>query len=228
MVFARNAVQQSVNFIVQSVVEKYSPAAGSKCIRSKLALLYLYAVGLEVTDEHRHFLTAIELIHNASLLHDDILDNAEERRGMLAFRDKKALITGDYLLAVAMQMVPLYTMTMLIKTLENMCLGEFTQLEGRGTFLSLEQYLLKTEQKTAGLFEAAFAGCGLPTEFAHNFGMLFQLRNDVRDREQDEAVGIFNPVTPELLDDYIGRALENLAHLEDNEYKQELEKFINE
>jgi geranylgeranyl pyrophosphate synthase len=128
-----------------------------------------------------------------------------------------------------MQMVPLNAMPMLLKTLENMCLGEFTQLEGKSKFLSKEQYLQKTAQKTAGLFEAAFAGCDLPTEFAHNFGMLFQIKNDIKDRQQDEDTGIFNThATDELLNDYRAKALENIAHLEDNEYKQELENFINE
>ncbi len=222
-------MQQSVNIIVKNVVEKYSPAAGSRCIRSKLALLYKLASGLEVTDADRDFLTAIELIHNASLLHDDILDEADMRRGQSAFRDKKALITGDYLLACAIQMVPAATMPMLAKVLENMCLGEFTQLEAKGLRLRLEQYLLKTEQKTAGLFEAAFAGIGLDREFAHDFGMLFQIKNDIAGREQDEAAGILNVhATKELLHDYTCRALANLAHLDDNEFKQELERFVNE
>jgi geranylgeranyl pyrophosphate synthase len=206
---------------VKNKVEEIFPcAAGSKYIRSKIALLCLN----ESTQVNIDFLAAIELIHNASLLHDDVIDQEAVRRGSAA----TPIITGDYLLAKAMQLVPSSAVRSLAKTLENMCLGEFAQLEARGKQITLEQYLLKTQQKTAGLFVAAFEGCGLQVEFAQNFGMLFQIKNDLVDKQKDCEIGLFNPVTTELLSQYHIQTLASIPFLDDNKQKQELEELINE
>ena len=79
----------------------------SKFIRSKLALLYLRAQVCEITPLTYEILSIGELIHDSSLLHDDVLDNAELRRGKETisniFGDKVSILAGDYLLCYAIE-----------------------------------------------------------------------------------------------------------------------------
>jgi geranylgeranyl pyrophosphate synthase len=220
--------------------------APSKRIRPLLALLCLRAQGLEVREEHYTFLSAIELIHNASLIHDDIIDDSTVRRDQDTLNknlgNKLALITGDYLLSLAMNEVARLNspqiVNMLAETLKNMCLGEFSQHYKKFQPLTLEEYLLKTEQKTAGLFTAAVQGCEMldakpstinhqPSTINHqlstNFGIAFQICNDLHDTEKDRAAGVFNtPASEQLLKKYIDKALEFTKPLDDNEYKSAL------
>jgi geranylgeranyl pyrophosphate synthase len=214
-------------------------AAPSKRIRPLLALLYLRACGLVPAEAHYSFLSAIELIHNASLIHDDIIDESETRRSAKSLNkdlgNKLAVISGDYLLSQAMLEIGKLDspeiINMLAETLKNMCLGEFSQQSCRFKQLTLEEYLLKTAQKTAGLFEAAVAGCeilstipplwGKVDAMPSNFGIAFQIRNDLKDKQKDEQAGIYNtPADCALLNKYIDKTLEYVEFLDDNEYKK--------
>lgn len=84
--------------------------APSKRIRPLLSILYLKANEENLSDKQLEILTVIELIHNASLIHDDIIDNSEIRRGIKTlckeFDNKLAVISGDYILAIAMENLP--------------------------------------------------------------------------------------------------------------------------
>ena len=234
-------------------------AAPAKRIRPTLALLYLRANGWEVDERIYSFLSAIELIHNASLIHDDIIDESPNRRGNPALHaalgSKLAVISGDYLLSKAMTEVSkldsVELIALLAETMQKMCLGELSQQYNRFKALSVDEYLLKSEQKTASLFEAAVAGClviarnavtkqshnhhsdeiaALPLvarndagadNFARNFGIAFQIRNDL-DSKQDIENGIFNCASAELLEIYVEKALDCLNCLEENKYKSAL------
>ncbi|MDR1167429.1 MAG: polyprenyl synthetase family protein [Heliobacteriaceae bacterium] len=213
-------------------------SAPSKRIRPLLAVLFMRAQGREIRKEHYTFLSAIELIHNASLIHDDIIDGDETRRSQKTLNselgNKLALITGDYLLSLAITKIGSLNnnqiINMLSKTMENMCLGEFSQYSKKFRPLTLEEYLLKTEQKTAGLFQAAIQGCEIlsASEFsgfkASDFGIAFQIRNDLSGMQADRDRGIYNtPATRALLNEYIDKVLESINFLEDNEYKRAIE-----
>ena len=76
---------------------------GSKFVRSTLAICYLKALGCEITDRIIKLIAVGELIHSASLLHDDVIDSASNRRGKSTisnqFSDKISILSGDLLLS---------------------------------------------------------------------------------------------------------------------------------
>lgn len=190
----------------------------SKRIRPLSAFLYLRAAGIEPEENHYILQSAVEIIHNASLLHDDVVDECKVRRGQNTinnkFNNKTAILTGDYLLASALDRLnrlnnPQIT-AMCADTMREMCRGEIFQDFTRGKIPSIEEYLKKTEQKTAGLFKTAIAGAMIlsgskdiatAADFAINFGTAFQIRDDLlnilksdslKPAENDIKCGIYN------------------------------------
>ena len=190
----------------------------SKRIRAVTAFLYLRASGYEPDEGQYNLQTAVEIIHSASLLHDDVIDECDIRRGKTAlnkvFNNKIAILTGDYLLATALDRLnklstPEIT-ALCAETVREMCRGEFFQYFNLGKIPTIEQYLKKTEQKTAGLFRVAIEGAmklsgSLNTQdaadFALAFGTAFQIRDDLlnitessrlKPSKNDLLCGIYN------------------------------------
>lgn len=150
---------------------------------------------------------ALELIHLASLVHDDVIDQADLRRGQASLRklagNKGAVICGDYLLSRSLSLLAdledpgAYLQHKIPNYMARLCLGELEQLANNRNFhLSPLQYFRIVRGKTAALFEAAFmAGAlilGLDQEeaaayahFGHYVGMIFQLTDDCLDFEAD-------------------------------------------
>lgn len=148
---------------------------------------------------------AIEILHLATLVHDDVIDNAELRRGNVTLQKKygkrTAVICGDYLLSVALQMAASipnkkdYIELELPDYVGRVCLGELNQHINNGNVnLSLYQYLKIISGKTAALFEASFFagavlnGCDEKTakryrRLGYYIGMNFQLTDDCIDFE---------------------------------------------
>lgn len=146
---------------------------------------------------------AIEMIHLASLVHDDIIDNADIRRGKLTLQKKygkrTAVICGDYLLSLALKMISeatdkkRYADLDLPNYISRLCLGELEQhINNYNLNLSIYQYLKIISGKTAALFEASFfAGAMVldvnPKELSrykqigYYIGMIFQLSDDCID-----------------------------------------------
>lgn len=169
----------------------------SKRIRLVLAALYAKANGESLSDRQLEVLSVIELIHNASLIHDDIIDNSELRRGSKTlsaeFDSKLAVISGDYILAIAMNKLARLNNADVIanisRTIAQMCIGEINQNFDRFQKTSLENYIEKTKDKTAYLFESALVCCMLLSEKQHNIenisklgmdiGIAFQIRDDI-------------------------------------------------
>ncbi len=149
---------------------------------------------------------AIELLHLATLVHDDIIDNAELRRGEVTLQKKygkrTAVICGDYLLSVALQMAASienkkdYLDLALPDYVGRVCLGELNQHINNGNIdLSIYRYLKIISGKTAALFEASFfagaifSGCAeVETKkyrrLGYYIGMIFQLTDDCIDFEE--------------------------------------------
>lgn len=144
---------------------------------------------------------AVELLHMASLVHDDVLDDAPVRRGVETLHRtmgvKKAVLAGDYLLAQALRLAADFSEPSLVKTLaegvERMCRGEMDQDFRQGTLrISREEYLARIRGKTAELFGLAclaggtLGGCASPRgEELFRLGLLygtaFQIEDDVSD-----------------------------------------------
>jgi heptaprenyl diphosphate synthase len=155
---------------------------------------------------------SIELLHLATLVHDDVIDDAEMRRGMPTLHKKfgshSAVISGDYLFCMALKTASCATQKNeyldydLPDYMGRVCLGELRQnMNNRNYDLSEYGYLKIIFGKTAALFEAAFyAGsmlcenekkqANLCTRLGRFIGMIFQLSDDCIDYEssQDEAL----------------------------------------
>lgn len=166
----------------------------SKRIRPVLAFLYLKACNIPVTDTHIKLQTIVELIHNASLIHDDVIDNGKIRRSKKTinetFDNRLAVISGDYILSAAMQKLAELNSIELIKifsnVLENMCSGEIEQHFSRFQITDLAKYIEKSYKKTGALFEASVKSSLVlekldseNAEFAKLFGIAFQIRDDL-------------------------------------------------
>lgn len=152
---------------------------------------------------------AVELIHNASLIHDDVVDNSMTRRGRptvnAVWDNHIAVLVGDFFTSSAMQEA---IFTDDIRIIDSLCslgrslsLGEIEQIyNAREHSLSVENYYRVIDYKTASLFVAsARMGCfatGAPaealdalTDFARLFGRCFQIRDDVFDYFPSDLVG---------------------------------------
>lgn len=234
--------------------------APSKHIRAVVSFLYLKAAGQNIDDRQVSLQSAVELVHNASLIHDDIIDESKERRSLKTinteFENKLAVISGDYLLSIALKKIcnlnSIKLIEMFAQTLDEMCKGEVSQYFNKFEIPTLEDYLTKTEQKTAKLFETAICGAMLlsnsninPKEFAINFGTAFQIRNDLinlNTTKTDIKEGIYTaPViysqninspdkgiekTKLLLNNYIEKAEHSLEILNNSKYKSTLTELL--
>ncbi|MDF2876969.1 MAG: Polyprenyl synthetase [Clostridia bacterium] len=156
------------------------------------------------------FAAAIELLHLATLVHDDVIDNADMRRGVITLQkkygQKTAVICGDYLLCMALRLTAAvsnkeeYINLDMPSYMSKVCLGELNQHLNNGNLdLSVYQYLKIIAGKTAALFEASFyAGaivCEVSEEEAKMYkrlgryiGMIFQLTDDCIDFETTEEI----------------------------------------
>lgn len=170
--------------------------APSKHIRPVVSFLYLKACGYEITEQQIKLQAIAELIHNASLLHDDVIDNSATRRNKDSFNkiegNHMAVVAGDFILSIALtKLVELNSIKLLelfAKTLNNMCSGEISQHSMKFKIPSIEQYIEKTYNKTGSLFETSLKSALLIAEdeqhgsadFAKNFGIAFQIRDDIK------------------------------------------------
>jgi octaprenyl-diphosphate synthase len=179
---------------------------GGKRIRPTLHLLCGRLCGYE--GPHGVLLaTVLEFIHSATLIHDDIIDEATTRRGNDStnhrFGNELSVLFGDYLFAKAMEMAldadSLPVMRRLADTTLRMTEGEMLQTRYVGRLdLSVEEYLDLVERKTAALFECCCELAGLLAgvdeargralrAYGRNLGFAFQLVDDVLDFTGDST-----------------------------------------
>ena len=232
--------------------------APSKHIRAAITFLYLKALGKEINKNQILLQIAVELVHNASLIHDDVIDECSTRREQKTlnneFENKLAVISGDYLISIALKKICSLNSIKLIElfaqTLDKMCQGEINQHFTRFQIPTLDEYIKKSEQKTAALFETALNGALLLTgednhsEFAKNFGIAFQIRDDlinIKTTKSDIKDGVYTaPIifsgdcnipdkgiekTVLLLNNFVNKAIKNLENLENNIYTKKLREL---
>ena len=193
--------------LLSQALEHIRNRAGKR-MRPMLILLMAKNFG-EITDVTQHAAVGLELLHTASLVHDDVVDESGERRGQKSvnamFDNKVAVLVGDYILSTALLHVS-YTHSEIIvrylaelgRTLSN---GEILQLSNiQNQEISEEVYYQVIKQKTAALFEACAAigalSAGAPEEeiqeakkFGQNLGVIFQIRDDIFDYYDQANVG---------------------------------------
>jgi heptaprenyl diphosphate synthase len=193
-----------------------------KGIRTSLALYCAMDEHGDVPGEIVNCAAAIELIHLATLIHDDIIDDSPMRRGLPSVQNqygkREAVLCGDYLLGTAMHIISdmqelIAQNTNLLSTVTNafnlVCLGELKQNRNQYNLdMNLVSYLQIISGKTAALFQlAAFVGsvvarCGRPNLdryrlFGHYYGMIFQIMDDIKDYE-DTAKQLHKPSQQDL------------------------------
>lgn len=191
-------------FLRAAVTQPSSPAGrlaapyldGGKRLRARLALL-VAACGPHDPDPAYRLAASLELIHLASLIHDDILDDSRMRRSRpalhLAVGQVPAVLAGDYLFAAAFALlaeVPPEVLRVVTEAIGQLCDGEIMEICGRED--GEAGYYERVEKKTAALLVAAAEGgghlCRLPTgtrahlaAFGRHLGIAFQIVDDVLD-----------------------------------------------
>ncbi len=190
------------------VLRDVTGSAG-KMIRPRLLLL-CGALGPKAS-EHRETLcmlaAMVEMTHMASLIHDDIVDEAPYRRGRLSIQKKygkdAAVYAGDFLISRVHYWQAVKGLNeaaaILSKTVEEMCVGEIGQAMYRyNPEMTTERYLANIQGKTAALFKAACtmgareSGCDSDVleklgQLGEYLGLIFQLRDDLMDFLSDDS-----------------------------------------
>ena len=190
-----------------SALEHIRKRAGKR-MRPMLILLMAKNFG-QVTEVTQHAALGLELLHTASLVHDDVVDESRERRGQASvnatYDNKVAVLVGDYILSTALlhvahtgsQQIVAY-LAELGRTLSN---GEILQLTNIGRKdISEDVYYDVIKQKTAALFEACCAMGALSAgasddaivkakKFGQNLGVIFQIRDDIFDYYDSPQIG---------------------------------------
>lgn len=179
-----------------------------KRMRPMLILLMARNYGA-VTDSTLNAAVGLELLHTASLVHDDVVDESGERRGQASlnatYNNKVAVLVGDYLLSTALLHVAYTGNKQIVQYLaelgRTLASGEILQLSNiRSQGISEDVYYQVIRQKTAALFEACCAIGALSAGaaeadivaakgFGCNLGMIFQIRDDIFDYFESADIG---------------------------------------
>ena len=197
----------SSNALLDSVVSHIRQRNG-KMMRPILVLLVSRLFGA-IQPATLHAAVSLELLHTASLVHDDVVDESTERRGQLSvnaiFNNKVAVLTGDYLLATALVEVGMtrnYAIIDLVSNLgQDLAEGELLQLSNvSNPEYSEEVYFDVIRKKTAVLFAACMKAGALSVgvddekaEYARLFGeyigLCFQIKDDIFDYYENKEIG---------------------------------------
>lgn len=189
-----------------------------KQLRPILALLVARAIGGRVNDDTLRFAAASELLHNATLLHDDVADGSAERRGrptvMSLLGSRASVLLGDFWLvrAVARILEASRESNRVIRifadTLADLAEGEMLQLQKASAGDTQEaDYQRIIYYKTASLFVAAALSAAISAQatpvqeeavrsYAENLGMAFQIKDDIFDYQENASIG--KPVGQDL------------------------------
>jgi geranylgeranyl pyrophosphate synthase len=189
--------QSGSHWVLKRVVETSLSRKG-KLLRPIVALHCGEALGSGV--EHLvQAATTVELIHMATIIHDDVIDDSSIRRGKPSVNsdlgNSLAVLGGDYLFACALRSAAKLGSEAVLEmgeTVEQIVEGELAQLAGLHTIGSLEEYIRRIQQKTGALFAAsarlAAIAAGAPHtiralsgQFGLTLGTLYQIRDDYLD-----------------------------------------------
>ncbi len=191
-------------------------AAGGKRVRPTLGLL----VGNMLGAEEARLITlgaAVELLHTATLVHDDLIDGALLRRGIPTLNARwsppATVLTGDFLFARAAKLAAdtdhLPLMKAFSETLATIVNGELTQMFSSRGLIERDNYYKRIYAKTASLFEMTSRAAAMISpvdedlvesmrDFGYQIGMAFQVVDDILDFNGDQAA-VGKPVGSDLL-----------------------------
>jgi len=185
-------------------IARYLIASGGKRLRPLLTLaaarLYDYQ-----GSAHIKLATAVEFIHTATLLHDDVVDESDMRRGQASanevYGNQSSVLVGDFLFSKAFQLMvdcgSLSVLNCLANASATIAEGEVLQLTTQGNLdTSVVEYMKVIEGKTAALFSAATSSGAMLAgadetaiqalyDYGHNLGIAFQITDDILDYKSD-------------------------------------------
>lgn len=227
-----NAVQECINSVLMSDIDMLNSVNGTilshsgKQLRPLISLVMARACvpGKPLGDTTIRYAAASELLHNATLLHDDVADESEQRRGNPTIYSlmgpSVSVLVGDYWLVKAMDIIlgeasfsDVKVIKVFSKTLSDLAEGEMFQLQkARSGDTDEKDYLRIIYNKTASLFEAACVSAALSVdampeqmEAAKNYavalGLAFQIKDDILDYSGTETVG--KPLGVDILEQKI-------------------------
>ncbi len=211
--------RKKINHILSTALKNRKPVSlyepgsyilnsGGKRLRPLLVLLSSQAVGGKFSDAY-NAAAAVEMLHNFTLVHDDIMDNADKRRGRLTLHKKydynTAILTGDSLLSIAHEYLlkdcngnAKEVISSFTHGLIEVCEGQSldTDFELRKN-VSLSEYIIMIKKKTAAMAEmcckiGALLGGGTSSQvkalgnYGLNLGIAFQIQDDLLDISADE------------------------------------------
>jgi len=186
----------------------YHLKAGGKRIRPLLTLASSKLCGYEDGNRDINLAACVELIHNATLLHDDVIDNSNLRRGVKTsnniWGNQSSILVGDYLFSRSFEMMvedgSQEILKLLSSTSSRIAQGEVLQLENKGEIDMLEEtYLHIINAKTAALFAAATkVGACISNRnkkekdalesYGKNLGLAFQIADDALDYYSNKII----------------------------------------
>lgn len=235
-------MEEHVNSMCLSVVK-----AGGKRIRPKLALASFYALNQkqEQNELVEYFAAACELLHTASLVHDDVIDKATIRRGVKTLNETDgnhaAVLAGDYLFTKCFlclnNIKKPEIFTEINNTLATLVSGEIAQLKNQNKLnISIDDYLQTIYCKTGALFELATSGSAIILECDENtvnafkeygkqLGIAFQVADDILDYSSDNEI-LGKSVGEDLIDGRITLPLIYALQSVDNSDRSDLENAI--
>lgn len=195
-------------------VLSYVTSVKGKRLRPMLVLMTSRLFG-EPCDATMRTALFVEMIHTATLIHDDVVDGSEERRGRpsvhVCWDVPTAVLVGDFLLSKAMLLMAslddLPLLREMLDTALSMCEGELMQRKRQET----NDYQEIIKRKTALLFRACCVGGAISMgaskeqvarvgDFGLNLGMVFQLRDDILDDDDPHTTAMAKTLLPEYLE----------------------------
>jgi len=202
-----DSVNQQIKYKLASEINlihkmiNYHLKSGGKRIRPLLTLASAKLCGYKEENRDVNLAACVELIHNATLLHDDVIDNSELRRGIktsnFIWGNQSSILVGDYILSRCFEMMvedgSLEILKLLSSTSSKIAQGEVLQLEYKGEIDILEEtYFDIINSKTASLFAAAAkVGACITNKikkekdalesYGRNLGLAFQIADDALD-----------------------------------------------
>jgi octaprenyl-diphosphate synthase len=211
----------------------YVKETQGKRLRPILVLLSARLFG-EINEKTLCAATFVEMVHSATLIHDDVVDDSEQRRGQASvktrFDSRAAVLAGDYLLAKAM-LLPNDNAILqeMLHTAAAMSEGELMQNQQNADYLEI------ITRKTALLMRSCCAMGAMSvgasqeqvqqiTDFGLYFGILFQLRDDILDADSPENKRLAEALCPEYLDKTL-KALSRLPQSSTTEILEQLTHF---
>lgn len=196
--FFKDSMKSNVSLLDK--ITYYIVKRKGKQVRPMFVLLSAKMLG-EITENSYTAAALIELMHTASLVHDDVVDDADERRGFFSvnalWKNKVAVLVGDYLLtrglSISVESGQFQLLRIISNAVKNMSEGELLQMEkSRILDINEEVYYEIIRQKTASLIASACAaGAASITDdqdivnkfhaYGENIGMAFQIKDDLFD-----------------------------------------------